>query len=40
MICAGMYLAATRISKVSTLQCLTHVCDDAVHYLDVYVEFV
>jgi hypothetical protein len=29
MICTGMYLAAARIFKVSTLQSLTHVCDDA-----------
>ena len=40
IICTGMYLAATRVSKVSTLQFLTHVCDNAVHYCDVYIEFV
>jgi hypothetical protein len=29
VICTGMYLAATRIVKISTLQCLTNGCDDA-----------
>jgi hypothetical protein len=36
VMCTCMCLAATTISKVSTLWSLTHVCDDAAQYDDVY----
>jgi hypothetical protein len=38
MMCTCMYLAATRISKISTLRYVTHVCDDAAQYDDVYLK--
>jgi hypothetical protein len=39
IICTGMYLAATRILKVSTLQCLTQGLDDVASYYDLNLQF-